>query len=487
MMSVVLSYGYEAGAQNTSYGGNPILDHYNKVAGRVNEYREEVNRMYGRLLGQDWEVAKEEDKIEFSFRKEEPVPVVVYNPELDRCDYRIEIKPQAVLHHRKVAERSPYPPVRFDETAALNDIQYEIKFNGYDISLRFVGNGKIKVKDSSEQSVSAAWNDLSAKPYTNMLRDLSKVRDYLNLCDWSFVCLVKEFTKAVYGSDSLPEAVLTEVFILNSFGYKVMLARNNDGRIFKMLAAEQVVLNRTGIEADGDIYYVFDNVVPKNYRYFKLNLNGERPLWMGIPSDESFYESFTEERTFSSTRYPNVSFDIRNDLSKLSFYASYPVICSGDDVLTAFSFYADVPLSAEIREAVYGKLSDILEGRGELEAVNIILNFVQTAFKYDEDDDFWGIERYFFADEIWYYGFNDCEDRAILLSRLIRDLLGLETAIVYWPGHASCAVRFNSKVNGYYFSVDGVEYTSCDPTFINAGVGSVMKEVKGLPASLIIL
>lgn len=487
ILPFVLCHVHEVEAQNSSSNGNPILGYYNKVAGQVNRYREEVNRMYGRLLGGEWTKARDEDRVEFTLREDEPIPIVVYDPEYDKCDYRIEVKPHAVLHPQKVGARPDHGLIRFEETAELKDIQYEVMLNGYDIALRFVENGKIKIADSSVNSIAAAWNELSAKPYTNMFRDLSKARDFLNLCDWSFVCLVNEFTKSVYGASSVSEAVLTQAFILNSFGYKVMLARNSDGTIFKFLASTQKVLNRPGIRVDGDKYYVFDNVVPRNYSFFEFDLNGERALWLGMPSEESYFETFTATRTFSSARYPNVSFDIKNELSKLSFYASYPVVCPGDDVLNAFAFYADVPLSLEIQEKVFRKLSDILQGRGELEAVNIIMNFVQTAFKYDEDEDFWGVERYFFADELWHYGACDCEDKAILLSRLVRDLLGLETAIVYWPGHASCAVRFSSKVNGYHFVVDGVEYTSCDPTFVNAGVGAMMDEVKELPATLILL
>ena len=68
-------------------------------------------------------------------------------------------------------------------------------------------------------------------------------------------------------------------------------------------------------------------------------------------------------------------------------------------------------------------------GRTELEAVNILLNLVQTAFPYAKDVDAWGMERYFFADELWRYGDGDCEDKSILFSHLVRDILGLPVAL----------------------------------------------------------
>ena len=45
----------------------------------------------------------------------------------------------------------------------------------------------------------------------------------------------------------------------------------------------------------------------------------------------------------------------------------------------------------------------LLAGKSETEAVNMILNFVQTAFTYGYDDEIWGGDRPFFADETLYY------------------------------------------------------------------------------------
>ena len=114
------------------------------------------------------------------------------------------------------------------------------------------------------------------------------------------------------------------------------------------------------------------------------------------------------------------------------------------------------------------------ENMTEIEAANILLNFVQTSLEYKTDDEVWGEERAFFPDETLHYPYCDCEDRAILYTRLVRDLMGLNVVLLYYPGHLATAVNFNEKVSGDYFLVSGKKYVVCDPTFINASVGRTM-------------
>lgn len=106
-----------------------------------------------------------------------------------------------------------------------------------------------------------------------------------------------------------------------------------------------------------------------------------------------------------------------------------------------------------------------------MEAVNKLLNWVQTAFVYEYDDKVWGHDRAFFSEETLYYPYCDCEDRAILFTRLVRDLLGLQTILVYYPGHLACAVCFTDKVAGDYILLDGKRFVITDPTYIGAPVG----------------
>jgi len=132
--------------------------------------------------------------------------------------------------------------------------------------------------------------------------------------------------------------------------------------------------------------------------------------------------------------------------------------------MTKWTIYASTPISESVKKQLYPALRSKIAGKTETEAANILIGFVQTAFEYQLDEVVWGQDRPFFPEETLFYPFSDCEDRAALFSNLIRDLLGLDTVLLYYPGHLAMAVRFNSKVEGKTLLIDGNEYTYCEPT-----------------------
>ena len=109
----------------------------------------------------------------------------------------------------------------------------------------------------------------------------------------------------------------------------------------------------------------------------------------------------------------------------------------------------------------------------------MLINFVQTAFNYKTDGDQFGYERPLFGDETLYYPYSDCEDRSILYSILVRELLGLEAVLLYYPGHLATAVAFpNNQSFGYHFTWKNKVFTICDPTYIGADIGECMPQFR---------
>ena len=105
---------------------------------------------------------------------------------------------------------------------------------------------------------------------------------------------------------------------------------------------------------------------------------------------------------------------------------------------------------------------------------------------YEYDDKVWGGDRAFFAEESLYYPYCDCEDRSILFSRLVRDLMGLKVLLVYYPGHLATAVCFTDNVIGDYISLNNQKYVVCAPTYIGAPVGATMPEMDNSKAKVIL-
>ena len=75
----------------------------------------------------------------------------------------------------------------------------------------------------------------------------------------------------------------------------------------------------------------------------------------------------------------------------------------------------------------------------------------------------------------------------MLFSRLVRDIVGLDVVLLYYPGHLAAAVEFNEEVLGDYLLYDKRKYIVCDPTYIGAPVGRTMPNMNNEEAQIIIL
>ena len=57
--------------------------------------------------------------------------------------------------------------------------------------------------------------------------------------------------------------------------------------------------------------------------------------------------------------------------------------------------YADTPMDESVSQMLYPDIKNKIEGLSDVQAVNQILNWVQTAFQYEYDDKVWGHDRAF--------------------------------------------------------------------------------------------
>ena len=103
---------------------------------------------------------------------------------------------------------------------------------------------------------------------------------------------------------------------------------------------------------------------------------------------------------------------------------------------------------------------------------------MQTAFKYQADNDQFGYEKPFFIEEIFYYPASDCEDRAVLFAYLVRRLLNIEVVLLHYPNHLCTAVLFSEEIEGDGLVIGSKRYLICDPTYIGADIGNLHNDYK---------
>lgn len=233
-------------------------------------------------------------------------------------------------------------------------------------------------------------------------------------------------------------------------------------------------------------YYPF-NCEEQSLEICSASFPNEQPLSLLVSDTPLFVEQPSDTRFLQSEQYTDMKVQVTSDENLIRFFSTYPTSMLGDNFCTRWSFYANTPMSERMKKQLYPLLHQTIEGKSQHEAVNRLLNFVQTAFVYEYDDKVWGGDRAFFAEESLYYPYCDCEDRSILFSRLVRDLLGLKALLVYYPGHLATAVHFSEPITGDYISLNNQKFIVCDPTYIGAPVGATMPDMDNGSAKVILL
>jgi hypothetical protein len=171
------------------------------------------------------------------------------------------------------------------------------------------------------------------------------------------------------------------------------------------------------------------------------------------------------------------SIPISYEKSLIDFFEYYPQ--------TDLGVYFSAPMSNDASEKLLVELNPLIKGKDEVDAANFLLHFVQYATKYKIDEEQFKREKPFFPEESLHYEFSDCEDRAVLFSYLVTNLLGLEVVGIDYPDHVAAAVCFTGEVDGSYFEQNGKKYIVCDPTYLGAGVGVCMPEYKNVKGDII--
>ena len=245
------------------------------------------------------------------------------------------------------------------------------------------------------------------------------------------------------------------------------------------------IYNRPYFSIDGDYYYPLnggsDHMQIANFGFPK-----EKNLSLAVNHEPVLNRKETGSRQFMSKRYKTSASSAVN-ANLVSFFATYPSSQLDNNPLTRWAMYANAPIDASIKAGLYPALEKAMQGMSYPEAADMLLDFVQTAFVYEYDDKVWGADRVFFAEESLHYPYCDCEDRSILYSRLVRDLLGLDVILVYYPGHLATAIRLNDSVPGDYIVLDSQKYLVCDPTYIGATIGMTMPGMDNKTAKVILL
>lgn len=444
-------------------------------------FRKRINEKYAEFMRQKWESfpVHEAEKLV----KEKEVPPVIYEPvstiKPDIETNAIEIAPtsQVVVVPKPQSTPEPIAPVKPKDEPYK---RVSIAYFGTIITVGFPINDNLKLRAVEENAIADAWQQLTASRYDIMVSTALNAREANQLCDWAYMKMLQTVTEKQYGKTN--EAVLVQAFLMTQSGYRIRLGMDNK-KLYMLVASLYDIFDLQYYLIDGTKFYNVSGGKNVRMQITEANYEKEKSLSLQMTQLPLLNSEPTPKRTLTSKK--GVTSYVTVNKNMIDFFNIYPQACFNGNQNTRWAAYANTPIEESVKDVLYPPLRKTISGMNEKDAVDIILNWVQTAFEYGLDDKIWGGDRAFFAQETLFYPYSDCEDRAILFSRLIRDLVGLDVVLLSYPGHLAAAVAFNEDVNGDYLMYKNCKYVVCDPTYINAGVGLSMPslsntEVQGI-------
>ena len=446
-------------AEYSAYKGKKEAD-FEAYRARVNAEYAEYMRRYWVWLESKTPVADPRLKIK------EVGPINL--PDLSDFDLDIdtEIEKVTVLPIQiKNTDPVTVPPIKYKAKTAEKRIQF--RFYGTPCEVRFDPAKKVKLANARENAVADMWEVLSTDDYNNVLYDLLQARKKLQLCDWAYLKLAETAAETIYGAGT-NESVVLSAFIMNQSGYRIRMGRTDDEKIHLLVASNDGMYSKLYWTLNGNRYYLSKDSGVKSLYIFDNQYPEEKSISMAIENEQLFLKKVTSPRLLRSKKNTDISLSATFNENMIQFYSDYPKPFPMNNPDDQYYYLANTPISKEVKDMVYPYLRRAIAGKSEEEAGNIIINFMQTALVYEYDDKIWGGHRAFFPEETLFYPYCDCEDRAILFTRLIRDLMGLEAVILHIPGHALAAVHFHEDIKGTYIMLNGKKFLVCEPTFLSA-------------------
>lgn len=450
-----------------------FADYRSQKKTEFDAYRDKVNSEFIRFMRQAWKKYNGTPALKAPPEIPDVPPVVL--PDLEAPELPDNEVPYVDVVPLTFEDISPIPLITLPDEPkeeSEEDNYVEVDFYGTKCRLRFDMTQRVWLGGISEASAADMWEAMCSGPYETLLLDCLLTRKDMVLCDWAYYKFVDSVAKAVYGNSN--ESAILSAFIMNQSGYQIKIARSNSETFHLLIGTADGIYKYPSFYVKGQDYYLVDGSDISSLYIFDMDFPNERAIRLSINESQRFAKGNTEIRNLKSKEYPDASVQVEINKNLLEFYNDYPHPYKSGDINASWMFYAIAPFEAGLKEALLQPLASSIAGKTQEESANIILNFVQTGFDYQTDNEQWGYERPFFPEETMYYPYSDCEDRAILYARLVYELLHLDVVFLYYPGHLATAVRFDEEISGDYILIGGDKYLVCDPTYINAPIGMQM-------------
>ena len=334
-----------------------------------------------------------------------------------------------------------------------------------------------------EIALRQGYDRLANRPYQQLLAGLQQAAQQLVLNDWLYYELIRSSLQELYDAPQSPEAELTAYLLLAKSGFDVRLTYRRQ-RLYVNVFTEDVLYEIPLIREDGRQYANLSSVGVDDSNGRSMYLLNHRPQVAGRPfsfkiQSWPLFPQSLQTRTLAF-RYNKqiIEIDINYDGGLADLMKQYPLI---DEY-----WYLEAPLSPTLASSLLPQFGRLLEGKSQQEALEILASFTRSAFNYREDRYLFGGSKPMVPDEVFFYPYSDCEDRAALFYSLVKELLQLPMIVIAYEDHLSIAVAA-PEVPGDSVRFQGRRYVFCDPTgpSTSSAIGKVPEGYEGVRFEII--
>ena len=454
-----------------------FLDFYRQRTAEFKDWRSKANAEFSEYLSAAWE--------EFLVQrgKEDPIGPVSEEP----VYYNPADAGQSVAHGFPASGiiAAPAYPVPVPAISADYDGSgsVSVDFFGIQEIIPFAENMRLSRIGATEQDASSGWKMLSDSDYMKGVDALTAMREKYSLSDWALYTAVKKYTDAVYIEEYVNEKVLTQMFLLNQMQYKARVG-SSGGSLILLLPFTGPIYQVSYITDGDEDFYIFSYT----------RLNSQDPLYtfsndfsaadrkMNLVIDHQMVVSLDYYRLKTLPEWSAIlgeEVKVPLNVPCVKFTLDYPQ----SDLLMYHKSAVDPALQKAVFTQVKYKI--LKDSMNPEEAVAFILGLIQKGFEYKTDYEMFGRSKPLFVEESFYYGANNCKDRVLLFSWLVKDLLGMDVAMFCYKGHVACGVVFPDEVIGDSYTFEGRRYVMCDPTYIGAPIGATMPKYRGVTPQIV--
>lgn len=340
-----------------------------------------------------------------------------------------------------------------------------------------VADVPVKIKSTSLHRADFAeqWRNIRNGGGQALVETFRELAERHNLNDYLTYDVLMAYTKARY-PEAHPSSRMSLVhYVMANLGCDVRIALDEGNQPLILIPFDRTVYGRMFLTVNGYHYYVFGEqggdaepringlistcVLPTDRdpgRYVDLLVNDLR-----LPEDNKDFDISFGNLHLTGTYNANI----------MPVLYRYPQMPTQD--------YATSDVQPELRRQIVEQVKSQLAGMSKLDAVNSLLRFTQSGFKYATDGQFHGFEKPYFFEEMFHYPKCDCEDRSIFYTYLLWNALGVENHLIAYPVHESASVCIeDANLEGDHYVHNGKTFFISDPTYIGSRTGMCMPSFK---------